>query len=114
MKDRISNLGSIVLVLLLLFAINYTYAFSNEISEEKAVVVFVDAFTGELVVTNHVNSSYEIQLFDLTGKEVFKVLQDQGTPTRRIQTSELRKGIYLVRVTPASNTSSVIVKVMIR
>lgn len=109
-----NNIRSIVLVILLLVAGSYTFVYSSETSEEKTVIVFVDGSTGELVVTNHVNSSYEIQLFDLTGKEALKVVQDHETPTRRIQTSQLRKGIYLVRVSPAPNAPSVTLKVMIR
>ncbi len=91
-----------------------SFALSSQVEAEKTVVAYVDGSTGDLVVTNHVNASYEIQLFDLTGKEVIKVVQDPETPTRRIQTSQLRKGIYLVRVTPASNAPSVTLKVMIR
>lgn len=109
-----NNIRSIVLVILLVLAGSYTFTSATETSEEKAVIVFVDGSTGELVVTNQVNSSYEIQLFDLTGKEVLKVVQDHETPTRRIQTSQLRKGIYLVRVSPTPDAPSVTLKVMIR
>ncbi len=109
-----NNIRSIVLVTLLMLTGSYAHAFTSEAEEEKAVLVYVDGSTGDLVVTNHVNASYKIQLFDLTGKEVIKVVQDPETPTRRIQTSQLRKGVYLVRVTPAPNAPSVTLKVMIR
>lgn len=114
MKLFINNLRSIVLVLLLISTGGYAMALSAEAIDEKAVVVFVDSSTGDLVITNHVNGFYEIQLFDLTGKEVLKVVQEPETPTRRIQTSQLRKGIYLVRVSPAPDAPSVTLKVMIR
>lgn len=105
---------SFVLVILLMLTGGYAAAFSSEVEAEKAVIVYVDGTTGDLVVTNAVMTSYEVQLFDLTGKEVLKTVQEAETPTCRIQTSQLRKGIYLVRVTPAPNAPSVTLKVMIR
>jgi hypothetical protein len=91
-----------------------TVAFSSETPEEKSVLAFVDSSTGELVVTNQVSSAYEIQLFDLTGKEVLKVAQEPESPICRIQTSHLRKGVYLVRVTPSPDAPSAILKVLLR
>ncbi|GAO31335.1 T9SS type A sorting domain-containing protein [Geofilum rubicundum] len=87
---------------------------SAENPEEKDLIVYVDENSAQLVITNHVDSSYIIQLFDLTGKEVMKLLQDRDNPTRRIETSQLHRGIYLVRVIPAEKATSKTVKVMIR
>jgi hypothetical protein len=108
------NIRSLLIVILLFLTGGYAAAFSSEADEEKAVIVYVDATTTDLVVTNPVKTAYEIQLFDLTGKEVVRVVQEPETPTCRIQTSQLCKGIYLVRVTPAPNVPSVTLKVMIR
>lgn len=104
-----------VFLLLLILTGGYATANYSEAEGEKAVVVYMDGHTGDLVVNNaSVTTSYEIQLFDLTGKEVIKVVQEPETPISRIQTSQLRKGVYLVRVTPAPNAPSVTLKVMIR
>lgn len=87
---------------------------SAETPEEKDLIVYVDENSAQLVITNHVDSSYIIQLFDLTGKEVMKLVQDRDNHTRRIETSQLHRGIYLVRVIPAEKAPSKTVKVMIR
>jgi hypothetical protein len=104
-----------VIILALIFMASGTGSvFSAENTEEKNLEVYVDESSGQLVVTNKVDSNYTIQLFDLTGKEVMKLVQRRENPTRRIETSQLQRGIYLVRVIPAKSAPSITVKVMIR
>jgi hypothetical protein len=79
----------------------------------SATAVF-DNSSGELVVTNLVESEYLIQVFDLTGQEVARREVASGNTKVRISSSQFRRGVYLVRVTPASNAPSVTVKIMMR
>ena len=110
--DADMNIRFIVLIFFLVFTV--APGFSLEISDEKELTVFVDRSTGEIIVNNPATTNYEIQLFDLTGKEVLRSSNNQETSTTRIQTSQLRKGIYLVRVIPVNGASPITVKVMIR
>ncbi|TCO08719.1 T9SS type A sorting domain-containing protein [Natronoflexus pectinivorans] len=86
-----------------------------DFSEEPAVKTTVSVNTnGDIVVNNPDEENYTIQVFDLTGKEILRreVISEIGAQT--LSSSSLRRGVYLVRVTPASNAPSATIKIMIR
>lgn len=117
-KPKIYKFLKVIILALIFMASGSETVFSAENSventAEKELVVYVEESTGQLVITNRVDANYTIQLFDLTGKEVMKLEQDRENPTRRIETSQLPRGIYLVRVIPAHNVPSKTVKIMVR
>ncbi|NLX72797.1 MAG: T9SS type A sorting domain-containing protein [Bacteroidales bacterium] len=83
-------------------------------SQTNSVDVYIDAYTGELVVNNKVSSVYEVRIFDLTGKEVMKATQPQSDLNSRLDISGLSKGLYLVRVSPTPDAPALTIKIMLR
>jgi len=84
----------------------------NSVAENQ-LKVFTDSYTGELVMQNPIEGAWQVQLFDLTGKEVFKQQIEEGTMVYRMDRSALRKGIYLLRFTPAPGVEAATIKVML-
>ena len=104
----------IAMMLLLLFLNEARAEALATPDENKTVEVFVDPYSGELVVNNSVSDNYAVRVFDLTGKEVLKAPSIPETPIRRFDISALRKGIYLVNVQSATSQQAVTVKIMLK
>ena len=116
MKDNriLSRIVCIVMLLLPLFLFEAKAELLTAPDENKPVEVFVDPYSGELVVNNSVSDNYAVRVFDLTGKEVLKAPSIPDTPIRRFDISALRKGIYLVNVQSATSQQAVTVKIMLK
>lgn len=116
MKDNriLSRIVCIVMLLLPLFLFEAKAELLTTPDENKTVEVYVDPYSGELVVNNSVSDNYAVRVFDLTGKEVLKAPSIPETPIRRFDISALRKGIYLVNVQSATSQQAVTVKIMLK
>lgn len=102
-----------VLLGLWVFFAPYVQA-GNSIEENQVKVkVFTDTYTGELVMQNPIEGAWQVQLFDLTGREVLNQKVTAGTTIYRMDRSALRKGIYLFRFTPAPGSEAATIKVML-
>lgn len=100
-------------VLLGLWGFFAPYVQAGNSIEEKQVKVFTDPYTGELVMQNPIEGAWQVQLFDLTGREVLNQKVAEGTTIYRMDRSALRKGIYLFRFTPAPGGEAATIKVML-
>ena len=82
--------------------------------KEKCAEVVYLADNSEIKITNPVDADYSVQIYNLTGIEV-KHINNAKSGVFKISTSELKKGIYLVKVTPVPNsTAPAIFKVLIK
>ena len=82
--------------------------------KEKCAEVVYLADNSEIKITNPVDDNYSVQIFNLTGIEVKRI--DNAKPgVFKISTSELKKGIYLVKVSPVPNSAiPAIFKVLVK
>ncbi|ASB50243.1 T9SS type A sorting domain-containing protein [Alkalitalea saponilacus] len=98
-----------------LLSANKAAGITFDSNEEPVVKTSVSVnSSGDIIVNNPGEKTYTIQVFDLTGKEILRreVISETGVQT--LSSSSLRRGVYLVRVTPASNAPSATIKIMIR
>lgn len=85
----------------------------DSLPSEKVASVFFDASSLELVVKNSFDGNYMVQVFNMTGMEIFRH-QVLKTPLVRIRASQLHNGVYLVRITPAPNQPFATFKIMVK
>jgi|UPI00047EA476 hypothetical protein len=81
---------------------------------QPAPSVYVDGFNSEIVIENQVDKDFSVQVFDLTGKEISRTDVSDGSFIVRIKTAQLKRGIYLIRLTPVANAPSATFKIMLR
>ena len=82
--------------------------------KEKCAEVIYLTDNSEIKITNPVDSDYHVQIYNLTGIEV-KHIDNAKSGVLKISTSELKKGIYLVKVYPVPNsTIPAIFKVLVK
>lgn len=84
---------------------------TQDIVEETRL--FYDSSNHEIVINNSFDGNYIVQVFNLTGTEVLRkdVLKSTNT---HIAASQLRNGVYLVRVSPVKNQPSATFKIMVK
>ncbi len=85
----------------------------DTLPSEKVASVFFDSSSLELVIKNSVDANYLVQVFNMTGTEIFRH-QVLKTPLARIRASQLHNGVYLVRITPVPNQPFATFKIMVR
>lgn len=83
-------------------------------ANQPTSTVYVDSFNSEIVVENQVDKDFSVQVFDLTGKEISRSDVSDGSSVVRIKTSQLKRGVYLIRLTPVANAPSATFKIMLR
>ncbi len=93
--------------------------YNNSNTKSKAetniqTTIFTDSQSNEIVISNPVNKSFIVQIFDLTGNEVFKQEFSSNNNIIRISSIQLKPGIYLIKVTPAVSAPSVTAKIIFK
>ena len=90
---------------------------NNNISvadKEKCAEVVYLTDNSEIKISNPVDTDYRVQIYNLTGVEV-KQINNAKSDVLKISTSELKKGIYLVKIYPVPNSAiPAIFKVLIK
>jgi len=112
MFDKVKIAGILVNVFFLLASFNLNA--SNNIEGSVRTTVFFNAASHEIVIINPVSTSYLVQVFDLTGVEINSLNVGAGTSNTRLSTSEMSRGIYLVRVSPVSDAITSTFKILVR
>ena len=86
----------------------------NISEKEKYAEVIYSAENSEIKIINPVDTDYSVRIYNLTGVEVKRI--DNIKPgVSRVSASELKKGVYLLKVSPApNNVLSATFKVMIK
>lgn len=84
---------------------------TQDIVEETRL--FYDSSNHEIVINNSFDGNYIVQVFNLTGTEVLRKEVLKSTSTH-IAASQLRNGVYLVRVSPVKNKPSATFKIMVK
>ncbi len=96
--------------------IGSSYYANTESNTESNIqtTIFTDSQSNEIVISNPINKNFIVQIFDLTGNELFKQEFPSNNNIIRISSNQLKPGIYLIKVTPAVSAPSVTAKIIFK
>lgn len=96
-----------------------TAAYSNSFysvfeAEKQEVIAVFDNSTGNIVIHTPQYETYQVKVYDLTGKEVLNRLVEPTSQSTVVESFLLKKGLYLIRVLQEKNSTPLIFKVMVQ